>query len=162
MKRCGRCGELKSFEGFARRVRSADGLQTYCRSCQHDTYTEYYRNNRATFRATLDARTEHQRTINRRFIIEFLRDHPCVDRGVADVVVLEFDHVRGVKIGAVGAMAYSPVTLAKLKREIQKCDVRCANCHRKRTSSTWRYTLRTRPKEEGWIGHSELLEPLTR
>ena len=162
MKRCGRCGQFKSFEGFARRIRSADGLQAYCRSCQHDTYTEYYRNNRATFRATLNARTEHQRAVNRQFIIEFLRGHPCVDCGAADVVVLEFDHVRGVKIGAVGAMAYSPVTLSKLKREIQKCDVRCANCHRKRTSRTWRYTLRTRPKEESGGSRSESPQLLAR
>jgi hypothetical protein len=59
-------------------------------------------------------------------------------------------------------MAYSPVTLSKLKREIQKCDVRCANCHRKRTSRTWRYTLRTRPKEESEGCRSELPQLLAR
>jgi hypothetical protein len=62
--------------------------------------------------------------------------------------VLEFDHVRGQKIGHVGAMAYAPVALGKLKREVEKCDVRCANCHRKRTAKSWRFTLRTRIEQE--------------
>jgi hypothetical protein len=54
-------------------------------------------------------------------------------------------------------MAYAPVTLAKLKQEVEKCDVRCANCHRKRTAKRWRYTLRTRMKVNDGPGS----EPLT-
>jgi hypothetical protein len=148
MKRCGRCGESKAGEGFAKRKRSADGLQASCRRCQHSTYTAYYRDNRETFRATLQGRTARQRDANRRFIASFLKEHPCVDCGLADPIVLEFDHVRGEKIGHVGAMAYAPVALAKLKREVQKCDVRCANCHRKRTAKGWRFTHRTRVEQE--------------
>lgn len=34
---------------------------------------------------------------NREYVDEFLKQNPCVDCGENDVVVLEFDHVRGVK-----------------------------------------------------------------
>lgn len=138
---------MKAFDEYARRARSRDGLQSYCRSCQHTTYATYYREHVESFRAKLCFRAHAQRNVNRRFIATFLADHPCIDCGVTDPIVLEFDHVRGVKIGSVGVMAQSPVTLEKLKREIEKCEVRCANCHRRRTSAGWRYTLRTRMKE---------------
>jgi len=57
--------------------------------------------------------------------------HPCVDCGNADPIVLDFDHVNGNKRKSVSSMrAYSLKTILK---EIQKCEVVCSNCHRKRT-----------------------------
>ena len=62
-----------------------------------------------------------------------LRRSRCVDCGVGDLVVLEFDHVRGEKRGNVTELARDGCSLARLKAEIVKCDVRCASCHRRRT-----------------------------
>jgi len=47
-------------------------------------------------------------------------------------VVLEFDHVRGVKIWEISRMRVRASERALLS-EIEKCDVRCANCHRRKT-----------------------------
>jgi hypothetical protein len=49
------------------------------------------------------------------------------------VLVLEFDHVRGVKKSDICKLANRPANLETLADEIEKCDVRCANCHRRRT-----------------------------
>lgn len=57
----------------------------------------------------------------------------CVDCGERDPIVLDFDHVRGRKVRNVGMM-YSSSTAALLA-EIAKCEVRCANCHRRATHS---------------------------
>ncbi len=51
----------------------------------------------------------------------------CVDCGCDDQRILEFDHVRGVKV----ASPFSG-TLTRAKIEIEKCEVRCPNCHRLR------------------------------
>ena len=70
----------------------------------------------------------------REYVWEYLLEHPCVDCGEADPIVLEFDHVRGEKSFTIGvAMASRPV--ADVISEIEKCDVRCCNCHRRKTSS---------------------------
>ncbi len=68
---------------------------------------------------------------NRLFIIEYLKEHPCIDCGESDIRVLEFDHrdMDSKKSSIVQLVAgkYSIKTIAS---EIAKCDVRCANCHR--------------------------------
>ena len=53
----------------------------------------------------------------------------CVDCGIKDVRVLDFDHVRGHKLANIGALR----NIARLEAEAAKCEVRCANCHRIRT-----------------------------
>jgi len=52
----------------------------------------------------------------------------CVDCGIADIRVLEFDHVRGTKVAAISIMMRD-ASFEKLRAEIAKCEVRCANCH---------------------------------
>ncbi len=61
----------------------------------------------------------------------YLVGHPCVDCGETDVRVLEFDH-RGHKRLAVSLMIRTQ-PWPNIEREILKCEVRCANCHRRKT-----------------------------
>lgn len=67
----------------------------------------------------------------------------CIDCGEVDPIVLHFDHVRGKKLGNVTTMAHAQRPLEVLRAEIAKCEVRCANCHTRRTASTggWWKTL---------------------
>jgi hypothetical protein len=68
------------------------------------------------------------------FITEYLAANPCVDCGEADPVVLEFDHVRGQKRKVMSTLVAEGYSLKAIKEEIAKCDVVCANCHRRRTA----------------------------
>lgn len=65
-------------------------------------------------------------------ILAYLLEHPCVDCGESDPVVLDFDHLRD-KTKNVTAMLNS--TWPRIRREIEKCEVVCANCHRRRTAA---------------------------
>lgn len=67
-------------------------------------------------------------------IYEYLASHPCVDCGEPDPVVLEFDHVRGDKRANVKRMVSGTYSLERVLEEIAKCEVRCANCHRRITA----------------------------
>lgn len=66
------------------------------------------------------------------WVSAYLDGHPCVDCGIQDNDVLEFDHVRGEKLFTIGGPAGSRRAINTLEAEVAKCDVRCANCHKKR------------------------------
>lgn len=67
---------------------------------------------------------------NREVVLDYLKTHPCIDCGNSDVRVLEFDHVRGTKIDCVSVGVKDSWSVEKLTQEINKCEVRCANCHK--------------------------------
>ena len=56
----------------------------------------------------------------------------CRDCGEEDLAVLEFDHLRD-KHGGVTVMARNDCSIRRLRDEVAKCEIRCGNCHRRRT-----------------------------
>lgn len=66
-----------------------------------------------------------------RTLIDAAKATGCVDCGERDERCLDLDHVRGTKVKNVSEMLGCSVP--RLLEEIAKCEVRCANCHRKRT-----------------------------
>jgi hypothetical protein len=75
----------------------------------------------------------------KRKIIEQLRtikaQRTCCVCGEADPIVLEFDHKdQSTKSFTIGQVAKNGWGLAKIMSEVEKCDVICANCHRRRTA----------------------------
>ena len=69
----------------------------------------------------------------RAYINNHLKANPCVDCGEADIIVLEFDHIGDDKHFSISDATRHGYSITKIKNEIAKCEVRCANCHRKKT-----------------------------
>ena len=71
-----------------------------------------------------------------------MRDHEyaeivCMDCGFSDPEFPEcfdFDHVSGKKKFILSEVARRGLSIAAIVKEISKCDIVCANCHRKRTA----------------------------
>jgi hypothetical protein len=83
------------------------------------------------------ARREHDGSTARRLraqaiVLDHLRLHSCADCGEADPVVLEFDHL-GDKAHTVSWLVGKGRSRTAIEAEIAKCEVVCANCHRRRT-----------------------------
>ena len=66
------------------------------------------------------------------YLIEYFKSHPCVDCGETDPVVLEFDHLGKKSFTVADGMKDKSWTA--VLREIEKCEVVCVNCHRRRTA----------------------------
>lgn len=99
----------------------------------------YYERNKELVKAKAKASNDAFRKINREYIWQYLSENPCIDCGESDPVVLEFDHKGDVeKVGHVSRLARDR-TLDIVKAEIAKCDVRCANCHRRKTARQFGY-----------------------
>ena len=66
----------------------------------------------------------------------------CVDCGNKNLGVLDLDHVRGEKINHVSALSSGRYSWKILFAEIDKCEARCANCHRLKTKERGYYNAR--------------------
>lgn len=93
----------------------------------------YYKRNVIKHKKATAARRRAEITRRKMWLNTYLDQHPCVDRGESDRLVLEFDHVRGVKGGCVTKMLWNQAPWRVIYEEIDKCDIRCANCHRRAT-----------------------------
>ncbi len=67
---------------------------------------------------------------NKEYILAVKSKSGCIDCGEKNHIVLDFDHVRGEKFGNVSDLARQAYGMKTLKTEIEKCEVRCSNCHR--------------------------------
>jgi len=69
-------------------------------------------------------------------VAKHLQSHPCSDCGEADILVLEFDHLPGTdkRFDIARAVSASTRSWSAIEAEIAKCEVVCANCHRRRTA----------------------------
>ena len=141
-KRCGRCKQKKLLDEFGLNRTKHDGRDTMCRVCKKAYNAAYHEKTRERFRSLRNEARKRAVTRNQDFIIAYLREHPCVDCGEADIIVLDFDH-QGDKVCAVSLMVANGVSLKVLEKEIVKCEVVCANDHRRRTAKVfgWRRAL---------------------
>jgi len=132
----------KDIEEFAWKNQAAGRRHARCRTCVSAVSREHYAKFRDDYLERTKRRRGKCREENQRRILEYLSLHPCVDCGETDVVVLEFDH-RGNKSFTVAYMMQF-IQWPKMEAEIAKCDVRCANCHRRKTAAElghWRFKV---------------------
>ena len=89
-----------------------ENCELVCANCHRRRTAERVRSWRVDQNWRSAVCTRPLRRRNFLFLLDYLSAAPCVDCGERDPVVLDFDHVGP---------------------EIARCEVRCANCHRRRT-----------------------------
>lgn len=129
---CTRCKRGLADHAFPRRVKGSPILQSWCRECFSAYNRANYIANREREVTRIHANQRRQRAVNRQMLAAYLAVHPCVDCGEADHDVLEFDHLRDKRFD-ISLMVHSGRSWRSIETEIAKCDVRCANCHRRKT-----------------------------
>lgn len=110
------------------------GRHPYCKACKRLYNQAHYRKNKARYLQCVQEKKRERLPLNRQKIYAYLKAHPCVDCGISDPIVLEFDHLDPAgKTTAVSQML-ADYRWERIQKEIDKCVVRCANCHRRRTA----------------------------
>ena len=135
MKTCTYCKTEKPVDEFSFKDKEKSKRHSWCRAC-HKVYKDnHYKNNRQSYIDKAAIVNKKLDAMVRSEILNYLRDHPCVDCGETDPVVLDFDHIDpSVKEFNVSTMIMQRYTWNKIFAEISKCQIRCANCHRRRTA----------------------------
>ncbi len=92
-------------------------------------------------------------------LLEFLSTKSCCDCGEKDPIVLDFDHRdQNNKFKKVAKMLSGHYSWDSVSREIRKCDIRCANCHRRKTYVQLGYWGKTKSPVASRRGrHSETM-----
>jgi hypothetical protein len=133
MKQCNHCGQWKEEEEFSWRYKALGIRQGACKVCKARQDKKWY--SRRKPEHIKNSNTQRQLRIQeaREYVWNYLSTHPCVDCGETDPVVLEFDHVKGKKRKSISVLMGQGYSLDVIRQEIEKCVVRCANCHRRKT-----------------------------
>lgn len=136
-KTCKQCEENKPISEF---VITARGVpHGKCNTCKAMYEKLYYHENKKACKMYGKKSTEKRFSTNMRYISAYLKEHPCIDCGERDIIVLDFDHRGNKKYGI--ANMRGNYSLNVVKKEVKKCDVRCANCHRRKTAKERNYKI---------------------
>ena len=73
-----------------------------------------------------------EKQILKRKLAEIKEASGCLDCGIKNHILLDFDHIKNKKYN-VSRMIHDGFSWKAIKKEIEKCEVVCANCHRIRT-----------------------------
>lgn len=131
MKICTKCNVEKPLDDFHWRSKAKGTKQAQCKPCKNG----YHLNHIEVYRERSRQRNELWRTEFREFIWSYLSDKSCVDCGISDIRVLEFDHRDDEeKLYTISGMSRI-TSLEKAAIEMAKCDIRCVNCHKVRTAN---------------------------
>jgi len=133
-KQCSTCKRSLPLSEFAVKNRRTGLRSSKCRACQRAYAKAHYRKNRDKYLAKARRRNAAERERFAAMVLGYLSEHPCVDCGATDLRILEFDHREGGEKTAAVSAFLRAFDWDGLIAEIAKCDVRCANCHRRRTA----------------------------
>jgi hypothetical protein len=144
---CTRCLKSKHESEFGPKKDKQNGLDSWCHTCYAYVAKKRRDDRRATdpeaYYQKLKDLDKERRRRRMKILNAYLSEHPCVDCGETDLIVLDFDHVRGEKFSEVARMFHSLYSMKRIFEEIAKCDVVCSNCHRRRTARRGKGWLRS-------------------
>lgn len=136
-KRCSKCGLDKPIKLFYCRKSGPRSGEYYerCKECFKERGRKYYHQNHERQLHLALLRKQRYKKERREWLYKIKRKQ-CADCGkIYPPWVMEFDHKEGdLKIASISHMALRNTSnFETIKKEIEKCDLVCANCHRQRT-----------------------------
>jgi len=115
-------------------------LAYLCKSCEAEYKREYYIKNKTKIVKQVAARNKSFIKRRREWLKQFKLC--CIICGESDPVVLDFDHRDPTKkLSAVSKLVQNWGSIKAVEAEIEKCDVLCSNCHRRKTAREFRWYI---------------------
>ena len=100
-----------------------------------DYSRKHYEENIERYKARAAASNRKLRLRNREYIKSIKEGNPCTDCGeFYPYYVMHFDHIYD-KNGSISDLSRASSSLDRIQKEIDNCELVCANCHAERTYS---------------------------
>jgi hypothetical protein len=128
---CSHCEIEQDESCFAFKNKTKGIRHAKCKSCQRKYTAAHYRGNKESYRES-----NHRKGRAVREYVQTLKSTtPCTDcKQTFHFSVMEFDHIGDDKVCTVSSLVYTRnLSWSRLKAEIAKCELVCANCHRMRS-----------------------------
>lgn len=138
MKECYTCKTTKDDSEFY--TLKSGRLSSSCRHCNREYRKRHYEANKADYIRRKKVNSKIREKAAKEYVVNYLKSHPCVDCGETDIVCLEFDHLRDKK-DSICNMIRGRYSLEAIKKEIEKCEVRCSNCHARKTAKDFSWWI---------------------
>jgi hypothetical protein len=123
---CPKCKKNKQRRSFSRNITTKSGLQVNCKDC----FSAYHRRRRVEDPDLYKKSSNRVLSISLvKKVLSFFDRKSCVDCGESNPLVLQFDHIRGTKNFSIANALVQRYSWETILSEIEKCDIRCANCH---------------------------------
>ena len=142
MKRCTKCLNIKDESEYFLKSKASGRLHAQCKDCYKQyrkTFSAaHYAKYGDTYRERARLRRAKLKRNNQIELIKYMHDKACAVCSESDIRVLEFDHLNPAEKSFNIARAINDgkpwnVILA----EIEKCQILCSNCHKKRTATQY-------------------------
>ena len=136
-KKCSCCKQTKHQEEFSWKVKSKRLRNTKCRECVNNYNRQHYKDNKDYYLRKTKQSYNKLATL----LYSFKFSNSCNVCGENTPSCLEFNHInRKDKEYQISNMCKMGVSQEQFIKEVQKCEILCCNCHRKRTA-----------KQLGWL-----------
>lgn len=112
MKQCTKCKKLKPKSEFYKNKSLKDGLHFQCKKCTYICTKKSFDKRKKLFK-------EYKKTLK------------CQRCGENHIACLDFHHKNPAEKDFQIGVGYCSNSIKRIKEEIAKCDVLCANCHKK-------------------------------
>jgi hypothetical protein len=127
-KMCSKCGNEKEINEFPFKNKEKNIRHIVCKFCWKEIRKKSYNNNKEV---TLK-RNKRNKKKNLEWYVNYKSKLKCVNCGEDHPACLEFHHIDpNKKDFNISINIRSTYSVNKILREIEKCDILCANCHRK-------------------------------
>jgi len=131
-KYCKTCNLFKEPEEFKKRESVNSGYRPKCKLCYNKDIREYYNKNSINILPQKNKTSKERKALKYINYYNHLLEKKCIDCGIDDVMVLECDHKHD-KIDNISKMVADGTSWDTIVKELEKCEIRCSNCHKKKT-----------------------------
>lgn len=139
-KICCSCKIPKPVEEFGKHSKNSDGLQNKCKSCKREYDNEYHKNRTLEKKQYKYNKQVDRINIARNYVFDYFKDKSCSVCGENRIPTLDFHHLRDKEFNISDGIS-GGFSLERIKKEIDKCDVLCSNCHRMETAKDFGWYL---------------------